>query len=261
MLTACARSAAVSPAVLASWEPTYVPATECRPAVRLGAVQGDAPADRPGAVVVRLTRFGSSALLDHADIAVTPLAPGDSSVRPVERRADEAMPFELALRPGSYQLGARAFGYEHRTDTVVVRAGAIDTVTLALDEYSDALRNRHNCRPRGFRHPGERACVTEQITTLLVLDRARDMASPGFRFGIGLPAGDSTAVHLVDDERVCERAARVYGLDTGPPRRVVVVDAVGFYVVYDPAEPVAFGEFNEWLVIDRRFRVLARLVL
>jgi len=53
----------------------------------------------------------------------------------------------------------------------------------------------------------------------------------------------------------------VYGLDTGPPRRVVVVDATGFYVVYDPAEPVPFGEFNQWLVIDRRFRVLARLQL
>ena len=84
---------------------------------------------------------------------------------------------------------------------------------------------------------------------------------PRFRFGVGLPAGDSTDVRIVDDERICERAARVYGLDTGPPRRVVVVDAVGFLVVYDPAEPVTLGEYNQWLVIDRRFRVLARLVL
>ena len=40
-----------------------------------------------------------------------------------------------------------------------------------------------------------------------------------------------------------------------------MVDAVGFYVVYDPAEPVTLGELNQWLVIDRRFRVLARLQL
>lgn len=213
---------------------------------------------------MRLTGFGSPALIDHGGIVVMPLAPLDTAEQPAVRRddaSDRPTPFEVALRAGRYLLGTRAFGFEGRTDTVVVRPGGIDTVTVALEEYPDALRNRHNCRPRGFRRPGERACVTDQITTVLVLDRARDMASPRFRFGIGLPAGDSTDVHLVDDERICERAARVYGLDTGPPRRVVVVDAVGFYVVYDPAEPVALGEFNQWLVIDRRFRVLARLAL
>ena len=143
----------------------------------------------------------------------------------------------------------------------MARRGAADTVTVTLEEYDDALRNRHNCRPRGFRRLGEPACVTDRITTTLVLDRARDMASPRFRFGIGLPAGDSSDVRIVDDERVCERAARIYGARGDPPRRVVVADAVNFYVVYDPAEPVALREFNQWLVIDRRFRVLARMAL
>ena len=190
---------------------------------------------------------GSPALVDRSAIVVAPLAPLDTLAQPVVRREDATArpaPFELPLRPGRYLLDARAFGYEGRTDTVDVRPGASDTVTVALEEYGNALRNQHNCRPRGFRRAGERACITDQITTVVVLDRARDMAAPRFRYGVGLPAGDSTNVRIVDDERICERAARVYGLDTGPPRRVVVVDAVGFLVVYDPGEPVAFGELQ-----------------
>jgi hypothetical protein len=260
---ACARNATVSHDALVGWESKYVPAEQCLASTRLGGVGGDA-ADSTGSLVVRLTGFGSPALVDHAQIVVTPLTPLDTVRQPVLQRedaTDRPAPFALSLTPGHYLLAARAFGYEWRTDTVAVRPGASDTVEVALEEYTDALRNRHNCRPRGFRHAGERACVTDQITAVLVLDRARDMASPRFRFGIGLPKGDSTDVRIVDDERVCERAARLYGLDSGPPRRVVVADAVSFYVVYDAAEPVTLGEFNQWLVIDRKFRVLARLAL
>ena len=263
VLAACARGAAASRDSLVRWEASYVPAPSCRPSVRRGAVRGG-EADRAGTLVVRLTGFASPALVDHSSIVVTPLTPLDTRAQPVVTRkdaSDRPAPFELPLRSGRYVLDARAFGYQARSDTVDVRPGASDTVTVALEEYDDALRNRHNCRPRGFRHAGERACITDQITTVVVLDRARDMASPRFRFGIGLPAGDSTDVRVVDDERICERAARVYGLDTGPPRRVVVVDATGFFVVYDPAEPVTLGEYNQWLVVDRRLRVLARLAL
>ena len=262
-LAACARGAATSRDSLLRWESSYVAAAQCRPSVRL-APGATGSAERAGTLVIRLTEFRSPALVDHSAIVVAPLAPLDTLAQPVVRRedaTDRPAPFELPLQPGRYLLDARAFGYERRTDTVDVRPGARDTVTIALEEYGDAQRNQHNCRPRGFRHAGERACITDQITTLVVLDRARDMATPRFRFGVGLPAGDSTGVRIVDDERICERAARVYGLDTGPPRRVVVVDAVGFLVVYDPAEPVTLGEYNQWLVIDRRFRVLARLVL
>ena len=263
LLAACARGAAASRDSLLRWEASYVPASDCRPSVRRGVVR-DVGDDRAGTLVVRLTGFGSPALVDHSAIVVTPLAPLDTLAQPVVRRedaTDRPAPFEVQLRPGRYLIDARAFGRDGRTDTIDVRPAASDTVSVALEAYGDALRNQHNCRPRGFRHAGERACITDQITTLLVLDRARDMASPRFRFGVGLPAGDSTDVRIVDDERICERAARVYGLDTGPPRRVVVVDVVGFLVVYDPAEPVTLGEYNQWLVIDRRFRVLARLVL
>ncbi|HEU4720666.1 MAG TPA: hypothetical protein VFS59_04825 [Gemmatimonadaceae bacterium] len=259
-LLACAR-AAVTREVLTGWESRYVAAPECRPALSRGTVRASDDARHSATLVVRLATFGASAPVAQGSVALSPL---DAAPGPAARvdQADERPPtFVARLAPGRYALASRGFGFVARTDTVVARAGATDSVTITLEEYEDALRNRHNCRPRGFRRLGERACVTDQITAVLVLDRARDMASPRFRFGIGLPAGDSSDVRIVDDERICERAARVYGLGTGPPRRVVVVDAVNFYVVYDPAEPVTLGEFNQWLVLDRRLRVLARMAL
>jgi hypothetical protein len=68
-------------------------------------------------------------------------------------------------------------------------------------------------------------------------------------------------VQLVDDERICERAARIYGLDKGPPRRVVVVEGGNIYVVYDPAEPILLGDLNQWLILDKKWRILARMAL
>ena len=214
--------------------------------------------------MVRLGNFGTSAPAPRGWIELSPLAPLDTLAQPMVRLEDTTerpAPFVVSLVPGRYALGSHAVGYEGRTDTVSVRAGATDTVTIALEEYVDALRNRYNCRPRGFRRVGEPACVTDQITTVLVLDRARDITTPRFRFGIGLPPGDSTQVQMVEDERICERAARVYGLGTGPPRRVAVVDAGNLFIVYDPGEPVGLGELNQWLILDKRWRVLARMVL
>ena len=260
-LVACAGGARASREALTSWEPRYAAAAQCRPAISLGDVRASGDTARASTLVVRLGTFGPSAEIAQGSVAVTPLDAGASAPARVERTSDRPPTFTASLAPGRYVLESRGFGFAARTDTVVARAGATDTVVVTLEEYDDALRNRHNCRPRGFRRLGERACLTDEITSVLVLDRARDMASPRFRFGIGLPAGDSSGVRIVDDERICERAAHAYGLKGDPPRRVVVADAVNFYVVYDPAEPVALGEFNQWLVIDRRFRVLARLAL
>jgi hypothetical protein len=262
-LVACA-SGHVQTGALTSWESRYVPAAECGAAVALDATPAAGDAGGTGRLVVRLGTFGTSALVPHRWIALAPLAPLDTSTQPVvrvEEITEHPVPFVASLAPGRYALASHAFGYEGRTDTVAVRAGATDTVTIALEVYADALRNRHNCRPRGFRRSGEPACVTDRITTVVALERARDMASPRFRFGVGLPQGDSTDVHVVVDERVCERAARLYGLDTGPPRRVVVVEAGNMYVVYDPAEPVGYGDLNQWLILDKRWRVIARMVL
>ena len=262
-LVACAGGARASREALTSWEPRYATAAQCRPAISLDEVRASGDTARASTLVVRLGTFGPSAEIAQGSVALTFLDAGASAPAParVERTSGRPPTFTASLAPGRYVLESRGFGFAARTDTVVARAGATDTVVVTLEEYHDALRNRHNCRPRGFRRLGERACVTDEITSVLVLDRARDMASPRFRFGLGLPAGDSSGVRIVDDERICERAARAYGREGDPPRRVVVADAVNFYVVYDPAEPVALGEYNQWLVIDRRFRVLARMAL
>ena len=260
-LVACASGARVSRDALTGWESRYVAAARCRPAVSPGEVPASVDTARTSTLVVRLVTFEPSTPLAQGSVALTPLDPGAPAPASVERTGEHPPTFAAKLAPGRYAMESRGFGFATRADSVVARPGATDTVTVTLEEYDDALRNRHDCRPRGFRRLGERACVTDRITTVLVLDRARDMASPRFRFGIGLPAGDSSDVRIVDDERICERAARVYGRDGDPPRRVVVADAGNFYVVYDPAEPVALGEYNQWLALDRRFRVLARMAL
>jgi hypothetical protein len=265
LLVACAHAgtrASASRDELATWETRLAAAPECRVRLapvaalpRSGASTGDAT------IVLRLVAFGTHELLDFAHVRVEPL---DRATR-AAARADSsgAMPaaFAFALPAGQYAVVAQSFGYQARTDTVAARAGTTDTVTIALEEYEEALRNAHNCRPHGFRHPGERACVTDQISAVLVLDRARDFASHRFRFGLGFPAGDSVDVNLVVDERICERAARIYGLEKGPPRRVVVVEAGNIYVVYDPTEPIVLGDLNEWLILDKRWKVLARMIL
>jgi hypothetical protein len=89
-LAACARSAAPSRDALVRWESSYVPAAQCRPSIRRATA--DTSAERMGTLVVRLTGFASPALVDHSTIVVTPLAPHDSLVQPVVRRADSGPP-------------------------------------------------------------------------------------------------------------------------------------------------------------------------
>jgi hypothetical protein len=265
VLAACAHTAprtSVSREELAGWESRFAAAPECRVRVAPAAAHlGRGPSAADAALVVRLVAFDTHELLDFTHLRVESL--DVASREPARADSAGALPetFTFALSAGRYALVSQSFGYHARTDTVVARAGNTDTVTVALEQYEDALRNAHNCRPRGFRHVGERACVTDQISAVLVLDRARDFSSHRFRFGLGFPAGDSVDVQLVDDERVCERAARIYGLDKGPPRRVVVVEAGNIYVVYDPAEPIVLGDLNQWLILDRKLKILARMAL
>lgn len=265
VLAACAHSTArtsVSRDELTAWESRFAAAPECRVRVMPAAApsrRGPSAADTN--LVVRVVAFDTHELLDFTHLRVEPIDAGGRT--PARADSAGALPevFSFALPSGRYALVAQSFGYHARTDTVAARAGGTDTVTVALEQYEDALRNAHNCRPRGFRRPGESACVTDQISAVVVLDRARDFSSHRFRFGLGLPAGDSVDVNLVDDERLCERAARIYGLETGPPRRVVVVEAGNIYVVYDPAEPVLLGDLNQWLIVDKNWKVLARMAL
>jgi hypothetical protein len=265
VLAACARGTprtTVSRDELYSWESRYAAAPECRVRVAPAATHlGRGPSAADAALVIRLVAFDTHELLDFTHVRVESLDGG--AREPARADSAGALPeaFIFALPAGRYALVSQSFGSHARTDTVAARAGNTDTVTVALEQYEDALRNAHNCRPRGFRHAGEPACVTDQISVVLVLDRARDFSSHRFRFGLGLPAGDSVDVNLVDDERLCERAARIYGLDKGPPRRVVVVEAGNIYVVYDPAEPMLVGDLNQWLIVDRNWKVLARMAL
>ena len=265
VLAACAHSAprtTVSRDELSAWESRYAAAPECRVRITPAAAHlGRGPSAGDAALVVRLVAFDTHELLDFTHLRVESL--DAASREPARADSAGALPetFAFALPAGRYALVSQSFGFHARTDTVAARAGNTDTVTVALEQYEDALRNAHNCRPRGFRHAGERACVTDQISAVVVLDRARDFSSHRFRFGLGLPAGDSVDVNLVDDERLCERAARIYGLDKGPPRRVVVVEAGNIYVVYDPAEPVVLGDLNQWLILDKKMKILARMAL
>jgi len=264
-LAACAHSSArasVSREELSAWETRFAAAPECRVRVSPAAKQlRGGPSAGDASLVVRLVSFDTHELLDFTHLRVEPLDAASRGAAQADSAGALPEAFTFTLPEGRYALVAQSFGHHARTDTVTARAGATDTVTVALEQYEDALQNAHNCRPRGFRHPGERACVTDQISAVLVLDRARDFSSHRFRFGLGFPAGDSVDVHLVDEERLCERAARIYGLETGPPRRVVVVEAGNIYVVYDPAEPVVHGGLNQWLILNKRWKVLARMVL
>jgi hypothetical protein len=263
-LAACAHSSArasVSREELSAWETSFAAAPECRVRVSPAANQLRRGPSGDASLVVRLVSFDTHELLDFTHLRVEPLDAASRGAAQADSAGALPDAFTFTLPEGRYALVAQSFGYHARTDTVTARAGATDTVTVALEQYEDALQNAHNCRPRGFRHPGERACVTDQISAVLVLDRARDFSSHRFRFGLGFPAGDSVDVHLVDEERLCERAARIYGLETGPPRRVVVVEAGNIYVVYDPAEPVVYGGLNQWLILNKSWKVLARMAL
>jgi hypothetical protein len=67
----------------------------------------------------------------------------------------------------------------------------------------------------------------------------------------------SVQVSLVRDQAVCDRAGRAYGQGKGPARRVVVIKLGNAgYVVFDPFEPERAGEFETWMVFDRRWRLL-----
>jgi hypothetical protein len=257
---ACAHPGAGARPDADSWEARYAHAAGCVMRVSLGPTAPD-PAGT-GALVVRLTRFGAADPVRGAQITLVPLgAPAPAPAGPPYSSDSSAARTFPGLAPGRYTLGVRLLGLWPRTDTVTVRAGAVDTVDVAADDFDSGYRNVHNCRPRGFRRAGESACATDAEAAEQALDLARDYASPAGRRTFRLPAGDTVpAPALVRDERVCERAGRAYGGPESPPRRVAVVAVGGLFVVYDPYEPRAAGEWNVWMVFDRRWRSLAGIL-
>ena len=164
-------------------------------------------------------------------------------------------------RAGRYLLTAGRIGLAPVRDTITIRAGASDTLAIALEEDLDATANVHNCRPHHFRAPGEPACLTDTIAMRDLRNEALRFAkSPNDRKLFKLPQFTPADVAVIQDTAICEAAAAVYGSGThDPPRRVVVVRAGPVYFVFDPREPLRGGEFVTTLILDRHFHVVMGL--
>jgi hypothetical protein len=231
------------------------PAAECQPSI--GLDRGVRPPTAgTGTLVVRVRRFGTREPVTFVRLRLTRLGEPNPAVDSVAHDPDSTGFPVASLPTGRYALVVLSIGYFSRTDTLLVRAGAIDTVTLGLEVHLDGYRNRHNCRPRRFRRPGESACLLEPDAAETLLAKARRLAAPEARRRFGLPAFNAEEVVLVQDEGICEGASRAYGAPGDPPRRVLVVRLGSLYLVYDPHEPQYAGEFDYYTIFDRDWRVV-----
>jgi hypothetical protein len=253
VLSACARLG-LTRSINYDWEAEYAPAAGCVLRVSPGA---RAPTPETGALVVRLTLLGSTNPVPPAVVVtLTPLGVQPSTLPHPPSSADTgAIRRFAAMTPGQYVMFVRGFGFSVRTDTVTVRAGATDTVHAALTDVFSEYRNTHNCRPHRFRHRGEPACVTDSAHVESALRHARSIMSP-VRGQSSRPSAAAVPLVIVRDERVCERAGRAYGGRGSPPRRVVVVAVGDRFIVSDPYEPLPAGEWDLWILFDRRWRVV-----
>jgi len=211
-----------------------------------------------GTLIVHPVVFGTDTAIEYAIVNLLPGTepePLAATPRPVD-----LSPFRVfsGVAPGTYRVMAFAIGYAKRSDTLTIQAGFVDTLRLPMPLIDDAVRNRHNCDPRGFRRAGEPVCITDS-TADWQMGHARSLATPSERALFKLPPGDSTKVELVRDEKICARAAELYGEKGDPPRRVIVFRMDNVYLVYDPFEPVEAGEWDIHIIFDLRWRVVARL--
>jgi hypothetical protein len=252
---ACARPIAGTRSLTDNWESRFVPAVGCR--VRVSAGPPDLDSAGTSTLVVRVAAFDSTQPTGGAQVTLWPLGVRPTPNGPAASPDTRSVRIFRGLRPGRYVLVTRRFGYYGRTDTVTARPAGTDTLGVSLEAFDDGYRNVHNCRPHRFRHAGESACVTDSAVISAAVERAREYASAEARRGFHLPTGDTPPVPmLVRDERLCERAGRAYGGRDSPPRRVVVVAIGDRFLVYDPYEPIAAGEFNVRMLFDRRWRPL-----
>ncbi len=243
------------------WATRFPPHADCRVTIRRGSIeQAPGAADGGTILVVRPVRFGTQEAVRTAFVELARLGAASVAVAGLTGPHDPAIVCSFSgLAPGQYSLRVRATGYHGRTDTIPVEAGAAETVRVALELDLEGDRNVHNCRPRGFRRPGESACVTEGHAAESERDYARSFAEPERRRAFNLPAIDTSRITLVRDERVCDRAARAYGHPDDPPRRMIVVRLDRLYLAYDPFEPVAAGEWDVHCIYDRSWRPLVCL--
>lgn len=253
-------TAAISSAGAQSWIAAYAPAADCVLHVSAGAQDESPSTTANGTLIIRWREFGTPQAVGHVRAAVAPSGEANPASTGVALDPDTSSSRTFTdLAPGVYSLVSRGIVYYPRTDTVVVRPGGVDTITVPLERWHDGYRNVHNCRPRAFRKAHESACVTDTSDTADLLEYARDLADPDSRRTFNLPQFSATEVRLVADERTCKRAARAYGGADGPPRRVIVVRMGRLYLVYDPFEPAYAGEWDLRMIFDNSWRLVVSL--
>jgi hypothetical protein len=207
-----------------------------------------------GRLIVVLRVFDPANAVSSIRAALTPLGHPLEATPPTRTRDTAHYRVVEADTSGPHALYLTGIGYSQFVDTVTPRLGYSDTIVVWLRDAEAEYRNFYNCRPRGFRQTGESACVTEPVETEAVLIRAREFASQGSLKSLGIAPFDSSRVALIQDEKTCRRAAKLYGEPNDPPRRVVVVRMGKHFLVYDPYEPLPAGEWNIWKVFDRRWK-------
>lgn len=240
------------------WAARFPPHQDCQLRLQIQADPQSHGYAGPATLLLHPVSFGTSEPLRGAAIGLSQLGKPNPTLP--RWPSDTATVFVFdSLAPGPHVLIVRAVGYYGRTDTLVVTAGTVAVLRVPVPLFHDGYRNRFNCRPRGFRRPGERACVIEGDDVEAQLIHARSLARPDQRILFGLPAGDSTDVALVGDELQCERAGRTYAEGDDPPRRVILIRIGQLYLVYDPFEPLEAGEWNITKIFDRDWRLLVAL--
>ncbi|HKG90871.1 MAG TPA: hypothetical protein VKA84_03195 [Gemmatimonadaceae bacterium] len=243
----------------------FAPHSKCAPTYSLGAaVDSAALRAGVGTLVVRMRTFDGQAAVGQLKADVAPVdSVNPASVGTAFSRDTSSVRVFRNRPAGRYSFVARGIPYWPAYDTLDVRAGRTDTVDVSLESWEYGSRNWNNCRPHRFRAPGEPACVTDHYIAEQMLANARGMAYPPWDSVLGRPRFKSSDVSLVRDERTCERAAAAYGGDPpGDPARRVVVVRMGrdMFLVMDPFEPHAAGEWNVAIVYDREFRPIHHLL-
>jgi len=241
------------------WAARFQPVPECRLRVTHHAAN---PAYGHASLVVRVL-VNRDTVYPHAKARIRLLRDSSVAAPSIEGKPQRDSLFRFDdVAPGHYELRVLAIGMSRKPDTLEISPGAVDTASAHLFDFSDAYRNTQNCRPRGFRRPGELACIASGQEVELISRWLRNLAGESEPRPYGLLPFQERQIRVVRDERICERAGRAYGDDDGgsPPRRVIVFDLGRMYLVYDPAEPIPAGEWNIHIFFDRKWKVLTRLM-
>ena len=154
----------------------------------------------------------------------------------------------------------------------VIKLGARGSVVSVLMLLAGCARATSSA-PAGQRMVAWSRCAPDTLAVLhglrynlsqFNLHRPRDSTQWSiFKAGY-LTVRDTNAMQLVTKESVCLHAATVYTAETkdtarAAQRRVTVIRAGDRYVIADPFTPRMGGEWAIELIVDRDWKVLARL--